>query len=121
MNGVCGLPEVEAEYLLIPCGGTTAIGTLMRKAVLNLIENSKRIRIFDLAPFLAGLEMQEYLLKSIPPSRRIAISGCSECCPLIAFKTRKIDVGYRLSVDTSLAQEEAIKDLIQKVHKIMED
>ncbi len=113
------MPEAPREFLIIPCGGTTPIGNVMRKAVLQIIAERTDLRIFDLAPFLAGLDIQGNLLASIPPERRIAMSGCAECCPFTAMRVRGIEVGHRLSVNAKLESPDAVADLVRRVYEIV--
>jgi uncharacterized metal-binding protein len=113
------LPEAQRDFLIIPCGGTTAIGTVMREAVLQMIAERKDVRILDLAPFLAGVDIEGGLLETIPPERRIALSGCSECCPFTAMTVRGIEVGHRLSVDGKLSAPEAKADIVRRVYEIV--
>ena len=112
------MPEVREDFLLVPCGGSTLPGTGMRSAVLRILEQTKAVKILDLAPYLAGLDIQKGLLEGIPPERRIAISGCSECCPHVALTSRGIEVGHRLSVNMKLMGDAAVEDLVRRVFEI---
>lgn len=113
------MPDDGRTILLIPCGGTTPNGLLMRKVVLRVLERDERVRVFDLGPFLAGSDVQSQALASVPPSGRVAISGCKDCCPRMVLKNRGIDIGHTITVDCSLNDEAAEKDLLEKIMDII--
>jgi hypothetical protein len=94
---------------------------VIRKAILQLVERNQGLMILDLAPLLARNDARENALKVIPPHRRIALSGCLENCPRMALRARGIEVGFAISVNTSLTSEDALNDLVMRVEEIMRD